>query len=99
MPFQEPTGVFFSSLDAKTATFHLANGSFRAVECYFDAAFLDSNVGETKLDTTAPRITCPWPKVRDIARDTIVSVNEAEWSVVQVQPDGTGMAVVTLAHE
>lgn len=99
MPFQEPTNVFFSSLDAKTAVFHLANGSFRAVACYFDNAFLDANAGETKMDTTAPRIICPALSVYDIERDTIVSVAGREWSVVQVQPDGTGMAIVTLAHE
>ena len=102
MPFIEPTSVFFSSLDASLAVFHLQAGD-REVRVYFDEAFLDSDLGETKMDTNSPRLTCSHAEVRDVPRDCLVTVTTKagprDFIVLQVQPDGTGFALVTLTHD
>lgn len=65
----------------------------------FDNSFVDTNIGETVLDTTAPRLTCQHTDVATVPREAIVTIRGKTYSVVQVQPDGTGFAIVHLAHE
>lgn len=65
----------------------------------FDNGFLDANIGETALDTTAPRLTCLHSDVVVLPREATVTVKGKTYSVTQVQPDGTGFAIVALAHE
>ena len=69
----------------------------------FDEAFLDSDLGETKMDTNSPRLTCSHAEVRDVPRDCLVTVTTKagprDFIVLQVQPDGTGFALVTLTHD
>jgi hypothetical protein len=73
----------------------------RSIACkgIFDNGFVDANIGETALDTTAPRLTCLHSDVKDVPREATVTLREKEYSVLQVQPDGTGLAIVTLAIE
>jgi hypothetical protein len=94
----EDLDPFFSGLDECEATFELEAGP-KAVRCFFDNAFFDASVGETVLDTTQPRITCKAADVRGIPRETLVTVRGEKFSVLQIQPEGTGLATVTLAHE
>ena len=65
----------------------------------FDNSFVDANIGETALDSTAPRLTCKYSEVATVPREATVTVRGKLYSVTQVQPDGTGFALVTLAHE
>lgn len=65
----------------------------------FDNSFVDAQIGETSLDTTQPRLTCKFSDVREIPREATVTVRDKTYSVTQIQPDGTGFAIVTLAHE
>ena len=65
----------------------------------FDNSFVDANIGETVLDTTAPRLTCIADEVEDVPREATVTVRGKTYSVTQIQPDGTGFAIVQLAHE
>lgn len=94
----ENLSVFFSGLDAQTATF-IANGQPRLVQCFFDNAFFDRSVGETVLDTTQPRITCQMAALSGVERESLVEVAGKTFSIIQIQPEGTGLATVTLAHE
>jgi hypothetical protein len=97
-PMTENLDVFFYGLDTGEAVFELASGP-RSVRCYFDNSFFDASVGETVLDTTQPRITAKLADVRDIPRETICTVAASRFSVIQIQPEGTGLATVILAHE
>lgn len=65
----------------------------------FDNGFVDANIGETALDTTTPRLTCAYADVKDVPREATITVRGKDYSVVQVQPDGTGFAIVQLAQE
>lgn len=87
---------------ATEAIFHLGTEQAprdRRVTGIFDNAFFDASVGEAEMDTTAPRFLARHAEVRDIPRETLVRIGGVLYSVLQVQPDGTGMATVTLAHE
>lgn len=80
-------------------TFTLADECERRITAIFDDSFFDSNVGETVLDTTQPRLTCRTSDLQGIPLESIVEVGGKIYSVVKFQPDGTGMSVVILAHE
>jgi hypothetical protein len=94
----ENLAAFFTGLDAQTATFTVG-GQPRLVQCFFDNAFFDRSVGETVLDTTQPRITCQMAALAGVARESLVEVAGQTFSIIQIQPEGTGLATVTLAHE
>ena len=100
---KEDFSAFFAGLDVTTAIFHTPKGNI-AVTCYFDNTFIDSNIGQVVLDTTAPRITCISEHIRFLKipsefRGMKVVVNGIEYSLIQVQPEGTGLSTITLAHE
>lgn len=95
--FTEDLNVFFDGLDSFEAVFETCPQ--RRVTCYFDNSFLDATVGETLMDTTAPRLTARWEDVKDIPRETLVWVKERQFSVRQIQPEGTGLATIALAYE
>jgi hypothetical protein len=90
--------VFFSGLDHTEILFALPTGT-RIVRGYFDNAFFDSSVGEVVLDSTQPRFQCKESDVSGIPRETACKVGSKDYTVMEIQPDGTGLATVTLAHE
>lgn len=71
----------------------------KSCKAVFDNSFVDASIGETAMDTTAPRLTCLHDDVRGVPREAMVTVLGVAYSVVQIQPDGTGFAIVHLAHE
>lgn len=100
---REDLSAFFAGLDAQRVTFK-APGGDRMVLGYFDNSFVDANIGETVLDTTTPRFTCraadvAFLKVPSEFRGMEVRVSGVKFSLIQVQPEGTGLATVVLAHE
>jgi hypothetical protein len=90
--------VFFSGLDNTEILFALPTGT-RIVRGYFDNAFFDSSVGEVVLDSTQPRFQCKESDVAGIPRETACKVEGKDFTVMEIQADGTGLATVTLAHE
>lgn len=65
----------------------------------FDDSFTDAQTGETILDTTQPRLTCIASDVADVPREALVTIRSKAYSVTQIQPDGTGFAIVQLTQE
>jgi len=94
----ENLDIFFSGLDSLEVTFNLDGGP-RVVRGYFDNAYFDSSVGELILDTTQPRFTCKLADANGIPRETTVQIGSVIYSVLTVQPEGTGLATIHLAHE
>ncbi len=74
-------------------------GTLHEIRAIFDNAFYDASIGEIVLDTTQPRLTCKLEDIRGIKRGDYVNIEEKKFSVLQIQPDGTGMATALLAHE
>lgn len=89
--------VFFSELDSTVAVFTVS-GSKRKVRGYFDNGFFDANVGQVVLNTTQPRFTCKASDVEDVERSSAVTVLGKSYTVLEVQPEGTGTSTVILTH-
>ena len=91
-------GVFFNTDEfASWAVFKTEPQ--RSVRGVFDNAFFDESIGQNILDTTAPRFTCALSDVAGIERGTDVEIDGKTYSVLAVEPEGTGLASVRLAHE
>lgn len=63
----------------------------------FDEAFFDPEAGETVLDATQPRLTCATSDLVGITRKTVLTIKGQRYTVINIQPDGTGMSVVKLS--
>ncbi|UYM14260.1 head-tail joining protein [Endozoicomonas euniceicola] len=83
---------------AAVAFFHTAQGEKR-VHGIFDNAFLLAETGEVDIETTQPRFTCKASDTGLIERGQDVDIEGEPFSVLTVEPDGTGLAVVVLSNE
>jgi len=97
MSFPEDLDVFFSDLEFADVVSGRPDGKpFKAI---YDEGFFDPEAGETVLDTTQPRLTCPTADLTGITRKTVLTVKGQTFTVIKIQPDGTGMSVVLLSHQ
>lgn len=98
--FPEDLSPFFNLAEFATlAVFELPEGGTREVIGIFDNAYFAPEVGETVLDSTQPRFTCPQSSLSGVERGCFVAIAGAHYSVKSLQPDGSGTAVVALHHE
>jgi len=96
---RDPLDVFLKDFGKdEELVFEWETGS-KALKGIFDNSFVDANIGETVMDTTLPRVTCKHSDAVQVPREAIVEIDGAKYSVVQIQPDGTGFAIIHLAHE
>lgn len=92
-------GVFFKAgVFAQPAVFELASGP-RTVNGILDAAAFDRQSGATVIDGVQPTFTCPSSFARDIPRGTLLNLDSARWSVVNIDHDSTGIATIRLLRE
>jgi hypothetical protein len=100
---KDPLSVFIKDFaEDEEIVFEFMNGDDEitvTARGIFDNSFVDSNIGETALDTTAPRLTCVASEVTGVPRESVCTVRGRIYSVTQIQPDGTGFAIIQLAHE
>lgn len=94
----EDLSPFFAGLDAQPITIHLESGDV-VIEGYFDNGFFNTQIGETMLDTTAPRFTCKASDIAGTPEQSLVTIAGAAYSIFQIQPEGTGLSTVQLAIE
>lgn len=83
---------------ADVALFQTDQGE-QPVSGIFDNAWLLAETGEVDLETSQPRFTCKASDVTHITRGQDVVIEGDDYSVLTVEPDGTGMAVVVLTNE
>jgi hypothetical protein len=110
MPFVEPTDVFFNTGPLSfsvpvTLRFSQAQtpGPDRSIQAIFDDPWLDTQVGEVVQDTRQPMLTAKLSDLANVERGLLVAVTVGgqvrNYSVLEVRPDGTGIAYVPLAFE
>ena len=98
----ENLDVFLTGLDAVDVTVYLPDDSTRSFKDLFDNSFFNTQLGEIILETTKPRLTCKAVDVAGIPRESYVVLNGDEstyYSIIQFQPEGTGMMILILAIE
>lgn len=94
MAFDEDLTVFFSDADFADVITRPDGSTFNAI---YDETFFDPESGEMILSTTKPHLTCREIDTAGvIARKTVLTRKGVRYSVLDVKPDGTGSAVITL---
>lgn len=93
----EDLSAFFGGLDSQVVVFTTTSGS-KSVKGFFDNAFYDTSVGETVLDTTAPRFTCIQADLVGVALHNRVLIAGKTWKVDRIEPEGTGLCTVLLGE-
>lgn len=100
MSFDEDLSVFFNEF-ADEVRVIASNRKFSAI---FDEQFFDPETGEAYFEGAKPYITCQASDIgTDVVKQAKIEVrntitNEIKrFTVLQVQPEGTGTAVVLLS--
>ena len=96
MSFNEDLDAFFDDEEFADIVTRTNGPPFNAI---FDEGFFDPSAGEVVLDTVQPRLTCKLADLSGVARKSVLSVKGRSFSVVNIQPDGTGLAVVKLSPQ
>ena len=95
----EDLDEFFDHDEFATVALFQTNNSPLSVTGIFDNAYLLAETGEVDLETTQPRFTCKASSVAMVKREQEVTIENQLFSVLTVEPDGTGMTVVALTPE
>lgn len=105
MAFTEPTDVFFNTGPLSFSvpvTLHFTGGDV-VKQMIFDDPFLDTQAGEVVLETRRPMLTARESDLTGVIRGLLVTattkIGPRNFSVIEVRPDGSGMAYVELAYE
>lgn len=94
MAFAEDYTPFFATADfGVTATF---DGS-TSVNGIFDDEYVEAFAGDEGISSSLPRFTCPTASVPDPVGKTLL-VNSTSYTVVEAQPDGTGVVTLVLSE-
>ena len=94
----EDLSPFFAGLDAVPVVIHNSLGD-RTITGYFDNSFFNSQIGETILESTQPRVTCKTSDVEGVPRESTLTIEGVLYSIIEPQPEGTGMTILRLAIE
>lgn len=74
-----------------------AGGSV-SVNVIFDDPYLNAQIGEYEMDTTNPRVLGKLSELKLALRGDILTIGSLDYDVLTLaQPDGTGMATLSLA--
>lgn len=90
----DPKDIFLADF-GQTVVLHTEGGD-RQITAIYDAAFFDSAIGETVLDTTQKRFVAKDEDLKDLKREDSVTLGCGTFEVLRLEPDGTGMTTVLL---
>jgi hypothetical protein len=68
------------------------------VTVIFDAAFSEASPMGVGIESSRPMITARSCDVEDLAHGDTISIRDTNYSVVGIQPDGTGMTQIILSE-
>lgn len=97
---RDPLAVFVKDFaEDDEIVFEWGDDQSKSLKGIFDNSYTDAATGETVLDTTEPRVTALASDAMDIPREATTTIRGKLYSVTQVQPDGTGFAIIQLTQE
>jgi len=98
MAFTEDMTVFFDTDDhAVIGDLHqVKDGSGVDVNGIFDNESVFIDTGYAGVDSSGPSFTCATSDISKINRNWYLNVNGAEYKIVRVSPDGSGVSVCQL---
>lgn len=72
----------------------------RPIVGIFDEPYLNAELGEYSMDTVQPRFLCKAAAVAGVQRGDVLLIGSDRWDILTgPQPDGTGMATLSLAPQ
>ncbi len=96
MSFEENLDAFFNLGEFADEVTVLPGG--RKFPAIFDEQFFDPETGEVYLEGSKPYLTCKTSDIApDIAKGKKLTVKGRTFSVLQIQPEGTGTALIILS--
>ena len=101
MPFQEDLSEFLD-LDggfASKALITTAQGLQRAVEGIFSAEYMDIDGGMSGVAGCRPRFECARAAIAGVDYDDFLEVNDRQYRIRGIRPDGTGWVVLVLEEQ
>ncbi len=98
-PAWDNLDAFLQSDDfAEKVIVTLQGGVSREISAIFDEPYFNTQIGEYEADASMPRLTCKASDVADMeAKDSVQIGGRTYYLLTGPQPDGTGMAVLSLA--
>jgi hypothetical protein len=96
---RDPLSIFLKDFAEDAPIVFAWEDQTKTLNGIFDDSFVDAETGETILDTTQPRLTVLGSDAVGIPREATTTIRGKTYSVTQVQPDGTGMAIIQLTQE
>jgi hypothetical protein len=93
---RDPQHIFVADF-GETVVLHTEAGD-REVKGIYDAAFFDSSIGETVLDTTQKRLVVRDCDLGTLKREDTITLKCGTFEVLRIEPDGTGFSTVLLTE-
>lgn len=83
---------------ATPAIIHFQDGTQKTVQVIYDEPYFNAQLGEYDVDSSQPRVTGKSSDLVKVRRGDRFQIQGQNYeALTSHQPDGTGMAVVTLA--
>lgn len=104
MVFNDDDFDIFQEEFGQDVTFSLSGGGTVECKAYFDNEFLAAELFGVTLETSGPVLTCKSSDITGVAEGDTVDVVEygnvsaTTFSVVRIQPDGTGQTLIVLGY-
>ncbi len=100
MPFQENFDSFTNPDDfAGCAVYTWQSGQVKTIEGIFDHAYLDLDVGTAGMEGNQPMFLGKECDLIGARQGDTLTLSGKAYSVVGVQPDGTGMVLIKLEEK
>ncbi len=98
MPFAEDLAPFLAEEDFGTVAQYRRCGSSVSVdvEGIFDDAYHEPL---QMVEDSAPAFWCALSSLPNVSQNDRLTINDAEYKVVNVRPDGTGFVVLVLENQ
>jgi hypothetical protein len=92
----EDIGAFFDTDEFATNVLLGSSGSEVTIQAIFDNSHFAIDDTNAVISTTQPMLTCKSADVASAKQGTRVVVNSTAYKVDDIQPDGTGITILTL---
>ena len=97
MAFTEDFGVFFEETDfAVGALITLESGLHRSISIIFDASAQVVSLSETNIEANTPQFICKSSDLIGVKKRDRISIENKNYSIERIEPDGTGVSTVYL---
>ena len=91
---------FFNAFDGMSveAVFTPEQGAERVIRVIFDRQSSDMTIGGMGIESAKPQATCRDVDIAGVTHGCKLTIGGQDWSITDIQPDGTGITVLILTR-